>query len=515
MAAGANLANQMSGGVKTDVNRQAEPRLPQLVEGVDVRTLPIGPHEAFVLSRVDGRSSDGEIAMVTGLEPGFVVETLARLQQLGAVHYAAPSTTERPAPERSSAPPGGRLSRPAVEAPRRAASDPAHPAAALYDPSELDEVVDLDLPRKRAVLDHYYRLDSFNHYELLGIALDADKKAIKDAYFAAVSVFHPDRYFGKNLGAFKPKLERVFQRLTQAHDVLTRSKSRAEYDQYLAAQRRTRNLEQALADERASARELDEVRRRIEEAARVTDRASHRPPTPTPSGMALDPNERRRALARKLAGGTIPPGARRSAPPTSTRDPVVQEMVADDLKRRYEQSVTRARDDQVTRYIEAADLAQKEGNVVSAANALRVAVTLRPDDEELKARLEQTQERANQELAETYRDQAQYEERSGRFAEAALSYERAARGKPTAQLFERAAFCLQAANGDLRKAGELGKRAVTMAPKAAEPRVTLAKVYVKAGMKESALLEFERAAQLAPDDDSIKDWIKRLKRGEV
>ena len=33
----------------------------------------------------------------------------------------------------------------------------------------------------------------------------ADKKAIKAAYFELVNDFHPDRYFGKNLGSFKPK----------------------------------------------------------------------------------------------------------------------------------------------------------------------------------------------------------------------------------------------------------------------------------------------------------------------
>jgi len=40
-------------------------------------------------------------------------------------------------------------------------------------------------------------------------------------------------------------------------------------------------------------------------------------------------------------------------------------------------------------------------------------------------------------------------------------------------------------------------------------------IYLKVGMKESALAEFERAAQVAPQDDTIKDWIKRIKRGEV
>jgi hypothetical protein len=34
-------------------------------------------------------------------------------------------------------------------------------------------------------------------------------------------------------------------------------------------------------------------------------------------------------------------------------------------------------------------------------------------------------------------------------------------------------------------------------------------------MRESALKELERAAELSPGDDTIKDWIKRVRRGEV
>jgi hypothetical protein len=49
----------------------------------------------------------------------------------------------------------------------------------------------------------------------------------------------------------------------------------------------------------------------------------------------------------------------------------------------------------------------------------------------------------------------------------------------------------------------------------AKARVTLARIYVAAGMKQSGLAEFERAATLAPKDDTIRDWIRRLKRGEA
>ena len=52
--------------------------------------------------------------------------------------------------------------------------------------------------------------------------------------------FHPDRYFGKSLGSFKPKLERLFTRVTEAHDVLTRVSAREDYDRYLTTVRHTR-----------------------------------------------------------------------------------------------------------------------------------------------------------------------------------------------------------------------------------------------------------------------------------
>lgn len=475
-----------------------------------MRALPIGPEEAFVLSRVDGRTSEQDIAALTGLDPAHVTGMLTRLEELGAVSFDAdPQPAERPAPERSSAPPGGRLTRPVIES-REVLPDASHPAAALYDPAELDEEVDLDLQRKRLILDNYYRLDSVSHYELLGIAPTAEKKAIKEAYFQAVATFHPDRYYGKSLGNFKAKLERVFQRLTEAHDVLTRKKSRDDYDQYLSTQLRNRSLEQLLGDERARADELERAKRRIEEEARIAERAAH---TPSQQMRAVDPEERRRALARRLRGSMQPP-ARSDAPPPPSSG-AIKEMVADELRRRYDQRLSQARDTQIESYRKAAEEALQTNNVVSAANALRIAASLAPDDKELAEKLELVQAKANTELADSYLDQARYEERNGRMLEAALSYERAARGKPNALVFERAAHCLVEGDGDMRKAADLAKKAVGLAPKSHEPKVTLARIYAKAGMKESALLEFERASQLAPDDDSIKDWIKRLKRGEA
>jgi curved DNA-binding protein CbpA len=490
-------------------------RLPRPVEGVDMRRLPIGPEEAFVLSRVDGRSSEAEIAAATGLEAERVHDHLARLTELGAVRFGAgDDVMPPPRPERSSVPPGAKLSRPIIETSAETGDGHHHPAAALYDPAELDEDVDLDLPRKRRILDTFYRLDSMSHYELLNVERSADRKGIKAAYYEIVSVFHPDKYFGKRIGSFKPKLERVFSRLTEAHDVLTQIPTRDEYDRYLATLRKNEDFERLLSDERARALELDRARQRIEEEARIAERSSHNPkarPEPSAPPQPMTQEARKKALARKL-GVSMPP-ARSSTPPPDKA--AMKEYVAEELKRRYEQRLTLARDKQIVLYTEAADKALEEKNPVSAANALRIAVSLAPEDLALQARLEDVQQQANVELAQSYLDQARYEEHNGRLLEAALSYERAARGRPSSQIFERAAHCLLEGRGDLKKAGELARKAVSLVPAQSEPRLTLAKIYLSAGMRESALKEFERAGEISPGDDTIKDWIKRIRRGEV
>jgi curved DNA-binding protein CbpA len=487
-------------------------RIPRPVQGVETRALPIGPEEAYVLSRIDGLTSEADIVASTGLDPERVRAALGTLEKLGAVCF---DTT----PVRMSARPIPRPSNPALRLQAAIETEPErgalnHPAAALYDPHELDEEVDLDLPKKRRILDLYYRLEALSHYELLGLDAGVDRKAVKAAYYEVVGVFHPDRYFGKSLGSFKPKLEKVFARLTLAHDVLSRSQARVEYDAYLETQRKNEHLERMLGDDALQEAELERARRLIEEEARRVERieAIVPPPAPVPS----DPEARRRALARKLGRSTGPLGpATASMPPAAESTEQMRERVTQDLRRRFDQRVQQAKSEQVQRYVRAADAAIAENKAVSAANALRIAVQLAPEDQTLAQRLAEVQEIASMELSDSYVEQAQYEERNGRFAEAARSYERATAGKSAARLHERVAHCLVEAHGDLRQAADHAKKAVSMAPSDAGCRLTLGRVYLAAAMKQSALSEIERAAALAPGDASIREWLKRARRGDV
>jgi curved DNA-binding protein CbpA len=522
-------------------------RLPRLVEGIDLRELPIGPAEAFVLSHVNGNTDESEIADEAGIAPESVSATLEELARLGAIRF---DESARPESNRTLRPmhhvSGSMRIGPIVEAISQA--KPQHPAAALYDPRELEEDVEIPPERRRVILDAFYRLDTVTHYQLLHVEPAADKRAIKNAYFEVVNVFHPDRYFGKRLGSYKPKLERLFARLTEAHDALTRAAPRAEYDAYLASLNKTRALDQQGA---ALEAQVQAIQRQIEDEARAAEallaQASPIPTSPQgrsqspvpepgsspraapgqsfgsqprlPSQRPPDAEARKRALARKLGGRQLSgpmPAVVPGAPPSSDRSEA-SARAAEELKRRYEQRVRRAREERAERYLVNARQSLASKDPISAANALRVAVSLVPENQEMTARLNQAQNEAEALLSGHYLAQAQYEEREGRMADAARSYARATAGSPEARTFERAAYCALMAQGnaDLRLAGEHARRAVAIGPDDVQSRVTLARIYVAAGMKQSGLAEFERAATLAPKDDTIRDWIQRLKRGEA
>ncbi len=507
----------------SQVTDRAHETAPQLIGGVNIRALPIGPEEAFVLSRVDGKSSEADIAASTNLAPGEIRRIIARLTELGAVTFDAPHASAdvarpfRPTPTRSGA---YRLG-PITE--EQEARVSYHPAAAEETAEQVEEEVDLGPEQKRHLLALHQRIDTVNHYELLGVEPVAADKAIRAAYYELVRVFHPDRFFGKKLGSYEPKLAKVFGRLTEAYEALHRATSRAEYDRYLAARQRTLDFERQFFDKGRQAAEVATAMQRIEQAARadsLNPTPAPRPPAsmaPPSSGtsarhslLPASDADRRRALARKLGHSSAPPPRVSSAPP-----PSAAAHAAEELKRRYESRLLRARHEQRDHYAALSEEAASRNDLAAAANALRIACSLAPEDAELAVRLADFESRAAAELWEAYVERGKYAAFEGRHAEAAESFERAAVGRPSASHFERAAFHTLEAGGDPKRAALLARQAVALAPQSAKCHLTLAQAYFAGKLRESALAELERARALEPDQPQIKEWVQRAKRGEV
>jgi len=213
------------------------------VAGRDIRSLPISPREAFLLSRIDGSINESDLATLTGFDPDAVAASIDRLIALGVVELD---------PRDQAA---GRGSGPVLNEagpPPRAPAQPSRTSQTQfrtirYNPRDLDEPCDLDMDRKRRVLEVHSQLAQLDYYALLGIAEGCDKKEIKRAYYAIGPDFHPDRFYGKNLGSFKAKMEAIFGQLTFAYETLASVERRAEYDAYLATQKQTRSMEELLS----------------------------------------------------------------------------------------------------------------------------------------------------------------------------------------------------------------------------------------------------------------------------
>ena len=563
------------------------------------------------MSRIDGSTSVAEIADSTGVGREEVVRVLSLLFEANAAEWA-------PREEKSSEKPRDKPQRLAESSASvvRTKPLPSGVPRSLYDPQELEEPdVDLDVERRRTILDTYYRLDELDFYDVLGIETDAPKAEVRSAYFRLSKVFHPDTMFGKNLGSYKSKMEAVFRRLTEAYEVLGKKRTRQEYDNYILLKRRTRDAQRSV--ERAS-REAERIER---EAARLTEaeadqprpsdagkrrpapaaRSDHpndagdsvRPPAPTPpdvdrtrvektsvfpaapeaspltgsrpavpsappsdvfarpsSGTGTSsavpsepvrpttPSERtakgkaqaRELMARKLAaaaGRALPGtgqsqrvGPRSSTParsksdgaPTGEHGAIDRGKLLKGLAGSLKQAASHTGGvDKSTLYVEQAREAEAEGNLVSAVNALRLAVALSGEAPAVVAEYDRVRHLHATEMAEAYEKQATYEARMGRFAEAALSWSKVCEGRPNdGRAHLKAAQALLDGDGDLSQA----KRYAEMAQKllAADPEVhkTLGRVFQAAGMKLNARREYEAVLQLAPDDDEAKKLLKDL-----
>ncbi len=607
--------------------------VPKPVLGTDLKALPITPEDAFVLSRVDGRASVRDIVLATGLTADTVQRCLEHLAALGAVRTL------------HGLPPTGRPSAESSGSNGVAALDSA--AALVVPPPGASFLRDIDVSNPAALQEAVTRIAGQTHYELLGLPRDADRAAIKAAYFSLVGRFHLDQYYGEDLQSRKPLLTALFQRLTEAHDTLSRSRRRAAYDEQLPpaegglrratsegsqskpppAEHQTRNpppmgaaavsatptpgrsaaSPSARPGARPSAPPTTAPRPSAPPtappSARPTAPPSARPTAPpsappgvgtrpsvrptTPSGAsATSPratnagatfgHPRNSSIPAPLAasGPTVPaatntpsrnsttlrPGAYPSPtsnlqhpslvsgasnrPPASdgpsrfvslpaggnaeSNGPQVPNSRRRNLERSLRSSGAAAALTSVpaassttsepalpppghrgaAHYVASAKRASAEGDALAAVNALRIGLSLAPEDERIQRLLAEAQARAERTHAEHYLERARERERAGQSQDAFRLYLKAARGKANASLFAHAAELGYSMGHNLKETSHAARRAVELDPTNPHLRLLLGRIYAAAGMQASASSEFDKALELAPTD---KDLVARVK----
>lgn len=91
----------------------------------------------------------------------------------------------------------------------------------------------LDEQQRIRILLFRRRLARSNLFELLDVDVDTDKRNVKRAYFRLSKDFHPDLYYGKDIGPFEGWLSDAFKAVTDAFKVLGNNKKRAKYESSL------------------------------------------------------------------------------------------------------------------------------------------------------------------------------------------------------------------------------------------------------------------------------------------
>jgi curved DNA-binding protein CbpA len=538
-------------------------RVPTPVPGVDIYKLPLSTLEGFVLSRVDGAASVEDISIMSGIDMDQVLSILTRLADLGAVELSwlgararrtgnnrQPAVT--PGTNRQPAVTSGTNRQPIVpgRAPEPVAAPDAHfaPRTPRFDPSENDSAVQIPVESRRRISNAFLAMEGMNLYQVLGLPRSADKKAIRNAYFELSKLFHPDAYFGRELGSFKGKMEAVFKRLTEAYDTLGKAKRRAEYDEYLASTEQTTRARRTLqsidlADieaHRAAAARAHPPDEPNESAERSTsprvaisppsappaEREARVPPPPPSPPRPQPTNAERRARVRdrllqrmKVVSSMRPPapGGKPSEPPSDAagegdRDQRRRNAI-DGLRQSITASsaVTSTPNAQIQSLLRKAAEAEQASDVLQAATHLQLALSIEPNNPDILREYDRVSKVVARNLAANYEKQALYEEKTGNWQAAARSWCRASDGKPDdPNAARRTAEAMLKASSDLYRAQVYAQRAVSLA-RSVENLTVLARVYLAAGLKLNAIRELEKAAQLAPKDEMVNNLLREVR----
>ncbi|HPQ67754.1 MAG TPA: DnaJ domain-containing protein [bacterium] len=85
----------------------------------------------------------------------------------------------------------------------------------------------------REINEFYGKMNTLNHFEVLGLAEDSDGKSLRQAYFGLSASFHSSAMYELANDAIKEKADEIFNRLTEAYTVLSDGNKRDEYIQFL------------------------------------------------------------------------------------------------------------------------------------------------------------------------------------------------------------------------------------------------------------------------------------------
>jgi len=352
-----------------------------------------------------------------------------------------------------------------------AAADEAEPAA--VDSGDLPftgaeiEGLDLRADQVAAIESAYEGIEGKSHYEVLLLPRSADLRAIKRAYYRLSKEYHPDKFYRKQIGPFKEKLEVIFNKVTEAYRTLSDEESRKDYDTLVLGK---------------SGR----------------DAASSTEATATVDFVPEAMRQREQSAASVRPAKRAPTEKKKKAPP-----PVFIQKLQKQLASR----IAKAR-----KHMEEGERALAQGRHGDAASNFQLAMTLDPRNVKAKALFTKSRSAHRNGKAEELYVRAQEALLSEDHKRSAQLLQEAVDCKPTVgKYYSEFAKLINEHTLQQRAALEHLKKAVEVEPRNVEYTMDLAAAYVDLGMPTNAVRAYERVLRLEPKNSKAAKALKRLK----
>ena len=336
----------------------------------------------------------------------------------------------------------------------------------------------------------YGRLGN-NHYELLGVSSDADRPTIRAAYFEQMKRFHPDVYWDRDLGLYRPRIEEIFRRLTTAFEVLCDGPRRAAYDQTLEALRAPPS-------------------KATNDVVRVTTTGIHRRPVELDAVAPKRPTPLSLEAPRVAAKTPVAP--RPAVDVGGVDERVPKEITLQSLMRSRSEHLAKQRRDRVSEIEERIKQAEVRNDAAEALTLLREAAALAPHDASIAERLQQAELASSGVAFERYRNLARICEKDKRWDAAVEAWIRASSERPS-----EVALLLAVVNAscegliDLPRAADYARRATAAEPKNADAFAALGRVFFLAGRLASARGAVESALRIDAKHAAALELARKLK----
>jgi len=397
-------------------------QIPVLSSDVNLTKMKLEPIDGYILSRIDGVSSVAVLSDVVAMPPEQLYSRLNRLKAQGAMTW------------------------------KKIEGKPVQVSA--------QGKVDLTADERTQIISAEKLTLSNTYWELLGVDSACEPAALKQRWFAVSRLYHPDRFFGRELGDYQERLDLIFQRVKEAYAVLQDPVRRAEYA--------LMHVGPDVASEPVLSRSVDDMRALSNQPSRV--------------------EENEKAYRLEARRQQILTDRKRKKVVQNTQD---NQVVG---KKLYDQGLHELR----------------SGDAESAAKTFQMAVTYDPSVDEYKTLRDEVTRQAEKDRSRRLAARAEDELDMGFAATAACRFAEAADLMPTMGSYAVRASQAFMSAGDVEMAAEYADRAVAASPNRQEFRLAAAAAFQAAGQPAIAREHLVAVASLDAEDDRAKEMLREL-----